>query len=435
MSEIFKVTKAEVHSWSTSFTVEGVLPDGRALPMAPEAFIHHIGSMAGKSLGGIRGLEFAVMPTAELTQLRASLAEAEKERDELRAEFTERERKDDFDAKRLRVLARVLGCEDAVPDDATAVACAGTVLGSFRRAAEELVAERDRLAGEVEKKDAELEAEQGRWQDAIYKLVCGLAPEADIDGGGCDSGDPLDLTLDEIGQGFSYWDNLLFETLEEIGHVYEGSTFIAASDKIKSLTDQLSVSQAAEKEAFRKVAVDFFYWWHNQPGSNTVQDFDTWWNSHAEASTLPALKAWIDGEPLKPYCNEWFIALTTYGDKVVLRALPDEFGYDYKTADETYIKRDKIKAWMQFPDSAYVPFQAPRTYEQGAEVCEWKPYFKEGFYITSCRDTLAKGPVWSMRPAAQVGICPYCKKPIRALPTQPKEEGWVWGKLTRKTKG
>jgi len=43
--------------------------------------------------------------------------------------------------------------------------------------------------------------EQGRWQQAIYELCRkhAIAPDC-IDGSGCDSGDPLDLTLTEIGQ-------------------------------------------------------------------------------------------------------------------------------------------------------------------------------------------------------------------------------------------
>lgn len=40
------------------------------------------------------------------------------------------------------------------------------------------------------------------------------------------------------------------------------------------------------KEALRKVpkkdlkavCVKFFYWWYNQPGSNTEQGFDDWYN-------------------------------------------------------------------------------------------------------------------------------------------------------------
>ena len=63
---------------------------------------------------------------------------------------------------------------------------------------------------------------------------------------------------------------------------------------------------------------------------------------------------WRDGAPNHPWDKEWFIAKTTYGDRVVLRALPEEWSYDFTTADDTYIKRDKIKSWMQFPDSNYI---------------------------------------------------------------------------------
>jgi len=46
--------------------------------------------------------------------------------------------------------------------------------------------------------------EIGRWQQAIYEACCkaveGLRETVTIDGAGCDSGDPLDLTLTEIWQ-------------------------------------------------------------------------------------------------------------------------------------------------------------------------------------------------------------------------------------------
>lgn len=69
---------------------------------------------------------------------------------------------------------------------------------------------------------------------------------------------------------------------------------------------------------------------------------------------LPALPGWQDGEPPKPWRNEWFIAETIHGDKVVLRSLPDEYTYDYKTADETYLMARNVKRWMQFPDSQFI---------------------------------------------------------------------------------
>lgn len=62
---------------------------------------------------------------------------------------------------------------------------------------------------------------------------------------------------------------------------------------------------------------------------------------------------WRDGFPSNPWDKEWFIAVTIYGDRVVLKALPEEYSYDFKTADETYIKKENIQKWMQFPDSEY----------------------------------------------------------------------------------
>lgn len=77
---------------------------------------------------------------------------------------------------------------------------------------------------------------------------------------------------------------------------------------------------------------------------------------------------WHDGVPSKPWADEWFIAETTYGYRVVLTALPEEFTYDFKTAEHTYIKADKIKRWMQFPDSQYLPPASPPP--ASAEVIE-----------------------------------------------------------------
>jgi hypothetical protein len=52
-----------------------------------------------------------------------------------------------------------------------------------------------------EEKDNDLR----RWQDSIRDLLCELSGDDGslIDGGGCDSGDPLDLTLQEIRQAWS----------------------------------------------------------------------------------------------------------------------------------------------------------------------------------------------------------------------------------------
>ena len=48
--------------------------------------------------------------------------------------------------------------------------------------------------------------EQARWQKAIYELLLKMTGADDkIDGACCDSGDPLEFTLTEIGQGLGFF--------------------------------------------------------------------------------------------------------------------------------------------------------------------------------------------------------------------------------------
>jgi hypothetical protein len=53
----FRVDDAIVYGFSTDFTIADVNSNGK---YAPQALIHTIGEMAGKSLGEIKGLEFTV---------------------------------------------------------------------------------------------------------------------------------------------------------------------------------------------------------------------------------------------------------------------------------------------------------------------------------------------------------------------------------------
>ena len=65
-----------------------------------------------------------------------------------------------------------------------------------------------------------------------------------------------------------------------------------------------------------------------------------------------------EGAPPHPWDTEWFIAITIYGDRVVLKELPDEYTYDYTTADGTYMLKSNVAKWMQFPDSQFVDYTA-----------------------------------------------------------------------------
>ncbi len=70
---------------------------------------------------------------------------------------------------------------------------------------------------EKRKRIEELEKDYRRWQDGIRDAVIDLsgAPDGDIDGGGSESGDPLDFTLAEIRLGFAHLDNTLREGVEK----------------------------------------------------------------------------------------------------------------------------------------------------------------------------------------------------------------------------
>ena len=98
---------------------------------------------------------------------------------------------------------------------------------------------------------------------------------------------------------------------------------------------------------------------------------------NAALRTQPAREdaqpVWVDGVPTKHHAKEWFIAETTFGDRVVLTALPEEYAYDFKTADETYMKADRIKRWMPFPDSQYLfPHPAPDALRDAlADLTSW----------------------------------------------------------------
>lgn len=78
-----------------------------------------------------------------------------------------------------------------------------------------------------------------------------------------------------------------------------------------------------------------------------------------------AVGGWIDGYPNHVYASEWFIAQTVYNDRVVLRALPDEYSFDFTTADHTYMSKENIKRWMQFPDSDFIPSTHPQPVRSG----------------------------------------------------------------------
>lgn len=99
---------------------------------------------------------------------------------------------------------------------------------------------------------------------------------------------------------------------------------------------------------------------------------------------------WNEGLPPHPWDKEWFIAILNDGDKVVLRALPKEYSYDYKTSDDTYMKKEKVVKWMQFPNSNFVPYGQNKLAKQSEQIAELREA------LTKCRlalGQLAESPV------------------------------------------
>lgn len=80
------------------------------------------------------------------------------------------------------------------------------------------LAEKDRV---IARQSEGLDREVCRWQDAIGDVCQQLAPGADIDGSGCDSGDPLDVTLSEITQAVNWHVDALHDQSEELAEAKE----------------------------------------------------------------------------------------------------------------------------------------------------------------------------------------------------------------------
>lgn len=135
----------------------------------------------------------------------------------------------------------------------------------------------------------------------------------------------------------------------------------------------------------------------------TVASDDVWdrISEAVEAEAVRRTNAWIDGLPPHPWTKEWFIAILNDGDKVVLTALPEEYSYDYKTADDTYFKKEKIVKWMQFPNSSYVSYAEDKSATQSALIVELREALKEAHtYIEAGNPGESNFFAWSGRYAS-----------------------------------
>lgn len=46
-------------------------------------------------------------------------------------------------------------------------------------------------------------------------------------------------------------------------------------------------NEKLNKDKAKIIALEFFYWWHNQPGTNTADGFDEWWNKKQVSGNQP----------------------------------------------------------------------------------------------------------------------------------------------------
>lgn len=90
--------------------------------------------------------------------------------------------------------------------------------------------------------------------------------------------------------------------------------------------------------------------------------------SQVEQLDEPAAGPWIDGSPPAPWDDEWFLAATISGNKIVLKPLPQEYAYDFATADGTYMMRASVRKWAQLSTSQYVPCDESSAAEVDEEL-------------------------------------------------------------------
>lgn len=84
-----------------------------------------------------------------------------------------------------------------------------------------------------------VDKELRRWQDAIRDRLIELgAPDWKIDGAGCDSGDPLDFTLAEVGQGVGYFVDQL-EQLRSLNQT-QAESIVEFQREQKELHEQIN---------------------------------------------------------------------------------------------------------------------------------------------------------------------------------------------------
>lgn len=65
---------------------------------------------------------------------------------------------------------------------------------------------------------------------------------------------------------------------------------MATGNVLLNLTVDGESAEQRHERLCRELATDFFYWWYNQPGTNTVQGFEAWKKTEQGKARINALK-------------------------------------------------------------------------------------------------------------------------------------------------
>lgn len=68
----------------------------------------------------------------------------------------------------------------------------------------------------------------------------------------------------------------------------ETNTIEVLSDKEMLANILEQVPPEEKKDTAKDIAVKFYYWWHNQPGTNTEQGFEAWWKLKTDETNANA---------------------------------------------------------------------------------------------------------------------------------------------------
>ncbi|QWY83249.1 hypothetical protein [Rhizobium phage RHph_X2_25] len=207
--------------------------------------------------------------------------------------------------------------------------------------------------------------------ELVARLIVDAVNALSGDGAGVKELDAYDAgSLGDGGGGdVSWWHDYMRAELDR-AHEFYNDQLSALSAAPKALQPVSAVEDAAKKIElwfFRDMSVcqrlrlfSLFGFPVHELSNHGVQSIAlrrvvSMLSTASPPQPVSVVGGWHDGAPGKPWADEWFIAETTYGDRVVLASLPEGWSYDFKTADDAYIKADRIKRWMQFPDSQYIP--------------------------------------------------------------------------------